>query len=150
MATRSRAAAHAAWLDSPGRLIGKLGHYMRRGLDQELARHGEATSAHFIVLLMLGCESRITAAELAKRLGQDPGAMTRLLDRMEARGLIRRVRQEHDRRCVCIELTSQGAKLLPVLERAGKVVSTRALRDFTATEQRQLCAFLKRMIRNVQ
>ena len=49
-----------------------------------------------------------------------------------------------------IELTSQGAKLLPVLERAGKVVSTRALRDFTATEQRQLCAFLKRMIRNVQ
>ena len=127
-----------------------LVHYMRRGLDQELAQHGEATSAHFIVLMMLGCEGSITAAELAKRLSQDPGAMTRLLDRMEARGLIRRVRQQDDRRRVCIELTPQGARLLPVLERAGKVVVNRALRDFTAAEQRQLSAFLKRMIHNVQ
>jgi DNA-binding MarR family transcriptional regulator len=127
-----------------------LGHYIRRGLDQELAQYGGASSAHFIVLMMLACEGSITAAELAKRLSQDPGAMTRLLDRMEARSLVRRVRQEDDRRRVCIELTSQGQKLLPVLERAGKVVVNRALRDFTGPEQRQLSAFLKRMIRNVQ
>lgn len=144
------AAARASWLESPGRLIAVLSHCMRRGLDQELARHGEATSAHLIVLMMLACEGSITAAELAKRLSQDPGAMTRLLDRMQARALIRRVRQEEDRRRVCIELTAQGAKLIPVLERAGKVVVTRALRDFSATEQRELSAFLKRMIQNVR
>ena len=150
MPKRAHTPGDCSWSDSPGRLIGMLGHYMRRGLDHQLSQCGDATSAHFIILMILSNERNVTAADLAKRLGQDAGAMTRLIDRMEARVFVRRARREDDRRRVCIELTPQGRKLIPDLERAGMNVVNRAMRDFSATEQRQLTGFLKRMIENVR
>jgi DNA-binding MarR family transcriptional regulator len=49
-----------------------------------------------------------TVAELARELNTDPGAMTRLLDRLECKGLCRRSRSTDDRRVVNIELTPEG------------------------------------------
>ena len=49
-----------------------------------------------------------TVAELARECELDAGAMTRLLDRLEAKGLCRRVRSVTDRRVVNIELTDEG------------------------------------------
>ena len=150
MPRRADTAEPCFWADSPARMICTLGHHMRRALDRELSQGGAASSAHFIVLMILAQERNVTAADLAKRLGQNPGAMTRLIDRMEARALVRRVRQEDDRRRVCIELTAQGLRLIPGLERVGMGVIRLAMRDFTSAEQRQLTGFLKRMIENVR
>jgi DNA-binding MarR family transcriptional regulator len=138
------------WHDSTGRLVAMLGHFLRRGLDGQLSQCGGTTSAHFIVLMILAHEDNVTAADMAKRLNQDPGSMTRLLDRMEAKSLIRRVRQKEDRRRVCIELTAQGAKLIPAIERASITVLNRALQDFTVAEHRQLHRLLQRMIENAR
>ena len=52
--------------------------------------------------------SATTVAELARECQLDTGAMTRLLDRLEAKGLCRRVRSLADRRVVNIELTDEG------------------------------------------
>ncbi|KQU56153.1 MarR family transcriptional regulator [Sphingomonas sp. Leaf339] len=49
-----------------------------------------------------------TAAELARDLGHDKGAMTRLVDAMELQGWITRERTAGDRRCVNLALTSTG------------------------------------------
>ena len=49
-----------------------------------------------------------TPAELARLTGTDTGAMTRTLDRLEAKGLLRRNRSQTDRRVVKLELTELG------------------------------------------
>jgi DNA-binding MarR family transcriptional regulator len=45
----------------------------------------------------------MTAGELAGRTGLSSGATTRLIDRMERAGYVRRRSDEHDRRCVIVE-----------------------------------------------
>lgn len=49
-----------------------------------------------------------TAAELARDLGHDKGAMTRLVDQLEERGWVERTRAADDRRCILLELTVEG------------------------------------------
>ena len=76
--------------------------------------------------------------------------MTRLLDRVEAKGLLRRVRSSEDRRVVNIELTPDGlaaaAQIPVILSR----VQNNALRGFSETEWRSLQDFLQRIFTNVQ
>jgi DNA-binding MarR family transcriptional regulator len=52
-----------------------------------------------------------TVAGLARDLEIDPGAMTRSLDRLEAKGLVRRERSTQDRRVVRLVLTGEGRKV---------------------------------------
>lgn len=49
-----------------------------------------------------------TAADLARDLGHDKGAMTRLVDQLEERGWITRERTVEDRRCINLALTEEG------------------------------------------
>jgi DNA-binding MarR family transcriptional regulator len=49
-----------------------------------------------------------TCAELAREIGHDKGAMTRLVDQLVARGLIERERDADDRRVVNLTLTPEG------------------------------------------
>jgi DNA-binding MarR family transcriptional regulator len=91
-----------------------------------------------------------TVAELARACELDTGAMTRLLDRLEAKGLCRRVRSLEDRRVVNIELTDEGraaAKEVPyVLSR----VQNEHLAGFSNEEWEQLKGYLRRILDNAQ
>lgn len=51
----------------------------------------------------LGYAGPLSAGELASRLGLTTGAVTRVIDRLEARGFVRRGADPHDRRRVVIE-----------------------------------------------
>ncbi len=75
--------------------------------------------------------------------------MTRLLDRIEAKGLIKRVAHGGDRRCVALELTPEGTELYPTLLRIVKDMNKRALRGFTKEETDSLERMLKRLALNV-
>src|SRR4051812_41971936 len=91
-----------------------VGYLMKRVLmsiaqqaDRRLAPQG-ITQAQWGPLFMLRRSRASTVAELARELQTDPGAMTRLLDRLESKGLCRRLRSTDDRRVVHIELTPEG------------------------------------------
>ncbi len=49
-----------------------------------------------------------TAAELARRVGLTPGSVSRMIDRLDAAGCIKRIDDPHDRRRVLIEPTADG------------------------------------------
>src|SRR5947209_3493882 len=75
-----------------------IGYYMRRtvnlvteAVDRELEPSG-LTSAQWIPLLKLYMGETSTVAELARMCTLDVGAMTRTLDRLETKGLVKRVR----------------------------------------------------------
>lgn len=91
-----------------------------------------------------------TVAELARQCSLDAGAMTRLLDRLEAKGLCRRVRSEKDRRVVHIELTDQGRAAAEQVPEVLCRVYNQALEGFSHAEWEQLRKMLLRLIGNAE
>ncbi|HVN46276.1 MAG TPA: MarR family transcriptional regulator [Steroidobacteraceae bacterium] len=143
----------------PGRTIGgllsRVKVEMLAALDQELAHDKrlaplEMSAAQWIIVanLAAGPGEPKSAADLCKVISYDAGAMTRMLDRLEAKGLIRRTRSAEDRRLLKLELTEEGRAAYPRMREIAMTVANRFLRGFTKTEARQLEAFLNRMLEN--
>ncbi len=130
-----------------GAHIGRARRTIVEAIDAELAPL-DISHAQWIVVMLLGDGAASTAAELCKILIYDPGAMTRLLDRLEKKGVLRRVRTANDRRAVRLELTADGSKLYPRILEALVQVFNRLLRGFTKSEVRQLEQLLTRMADN--
>ncbi len=130
-----------------GAYIGRARRTIVEAIDQELAPLG-ISHAQWIVVMLLGDGAAATAAELCKILIYDPGAMTRLLDRLEKKGVLRRVRVKGDRRTVRLELTAGGKRLYPRIIDALVEVFNHLLRGFSKVEVRRLQDLLKRMIAN--
>ncbi len=69
------------------------------------------TPPQFDVLATLGNQPGMTCRELGERTLITKGTLTGVLDRMEARGLLTRESQPHDRRSVFVRLTPTGERL---------------------------------------
>jgi DNA-binding MarR family transcriptional regulator len=138
-----------------GHLIGRARTQLLAAIDMELARDEllrplEVTAAQLIVIVNLaGRECATSASELCKGISYDAGAMTRMLDRLEAKGLVRRTRSPDDRRLVNLELTEAGQAAYPRLREVSMRVLNHSLRDFTQDEARTLESLLQRLARNV-
>jgi DNA-binding MarR family transcriptional regulator len=141
----------------PGKSIGSLLSRVRVGmlaaLDSELAADKrlaplELSAAQFIVIASLAGDARKSASDLCKGISYDAGAMTRMLDRLEGKGLIRRNRSPEDRRLVHLELTDEGRALYPRMRELSLGVANRFLRGFSKAEARQLEGLLGRMLEN--
>jgi DNA-binding MarR family transcriptional regulator len=109
----------------------------------------DLTAAQYIVLVNVGMGRAKTPVDLCRLLQYDTGAMTRLLDRIEAKGVIRRAAHGADRRCVVLELTPAGEELYPKLLQIVVEMNKRALRGFSREEVETLESMLKRIAQNV-
>ena len=130
-----------------GAFIGSARRTIVEAIDQKLAPL-DISHAQWVVVMLLGDGAAATAAELCKVLIYDPGAMTRLLDRLEKKGVLRRVRAKGDRRTLRLELTAAGKRLYPRILEALVEEFNRLLRGFSKNEVRQLEDLLKRMVAN--
>lgn len=139
---------------SVGALLSRVRVEMLAALDRELSADKrlaplELSAAQFIVIANLaGAEEPKSASDLCKGISYDAGAMTRMLDRLEAKGLIRRNRSPHDRRLMHLELTEEGRGAYPRMREISLTVANRFLRGFTKAEARQLEGMLARMLEN--
>ncbi|TMG90506.1 MAG: MarR family transcriptional regulator [Betaproteobacteria bacterium] len=130
---------------SIGRMLNRVRAELVEALDRELAPF-EITSAQFVILGSLVSGDADSASALCKEISYDPGAMTRMIDRLELKGLIRRLPHADDRRRMNLELTPKGKAVYPKLRASAVTVQNRFLRGFTKIEARQLEGFLQRMI----
>ena len=134
---------------SVGQLMSCARASLLNTLDAELERFG-LNSTHFLVLKHLGEGAARTAADLCRLNRYDTGAMTRILDRLEEKGLVRRERGREDRRVVFLRLAPAGRALLPRLIAIGTRVVDAHLAGFSANEIEALKGYLHRMIDNGQ
>jgi DNA-binding MarR family transcriptional regulator len=133
--------------ESIGYRLFNLMQQMRREVERRMAQHG-LTDAQWKPLWMVGIGRATTAIELAREMDIDAGAITRMLDRLETKGLIERVRSEADRRVVHLRLTAAGdavAKKVPFVLAS---VNNDFLRGFSDAEWKQLRRLLGRMADN--
>ena len=132
---------------SVGLLIKRVMQSVLLQIDRRLVEH-DLTHAQWLPLYRLargGCD---TMAALARDQSLDPGAMTRALDRLEAKGLLRRERSLQDRRVVKLELTDAGrAASQPVPAVLAEVLNAH-LAGFSETEWLVLIDLLQRMVAN--
>ena len=129
-----------------------VGYLMKRVMmsvvyqvDKRLDVH-ELTSAQWGPLMRLRTTGGSTVAELARWLQVDAGAMTRLLDRLEKKGLCKRVRSTEDRRVVKVELTPEGATAIQEVPAVLAEVMNAHLAGFSKTEWQALKTYLQRML----
>jgi DNA-binding MarR family transcriptional regulator len=141
---------------SVGALLSRVRVEMLAALDRDLAADKrlatlELSAAQLIIIANLAAaEAPMSASDLCKGISYDAGAMTRMLDRLESKGLIRRNRSQHDRRLMHLELTEEGHAAYPRMREISMAVANRFLRGFTKSEARQLEALLSRMLENAQ
>jgi DNA-binding MarR family transcriptional regulator len=69
------------------------------------------TYPQYIAMLVLWQEDGLTVSQLGERLQLDSGTLTPLLKRLEAAGLVQRLRDSADERRVLLRLTAEGRAL---------------------------------------
>lgn len=116
--------------------------------DKELALF-EVTAAQFGILANLHYGQAACAGELCKNMNYDRGAMSRMLDRLEDKGLIRRVRHAGERRMISLEITPRGEKLFPKMKTCVIGAVNHILRGIPEADVRRTEEVLRRMLANV-
>lgn len=127
----------------------KLARDLRTLIDRELAQQGITTQQAALMLvarLVGGC----SPGHLADPLGTDPAGMTRLVDRLEAKGLLARHTSPTDRRAVLIQLTPSGQALSPALIEGFRKAQERLLEGIDEAELDQFRATLRRLRDNLR
>ncbi len=123
-------------------------------LDEEFQRDAdvaalEVTTAQFTVIAYVLKKDVNSACVLCERLDYDRGAMSRMIDRLESKGLIRRVPLAHTRRGFALEVTPAGRAAFPKMEACAIRVVNRMLRGLTKAQVRETEKVLKQMLANV-
>ena len=118
-------------------------------LESAVAGSG-ITATQWVVLMHLRDGLAINASDLCAQLRHDSGALTRVIDQLEARGLVLRERSREDRREVQLRLTDAGVATIAAL--IPKVVErfNFALREFTRSEAAELNRLLSKLISSLE
>jgi len=103
------------------------------------------TTTQFGVLEAILHKGPLSQRELCRKVLTSAGNMTDLVDKLEARGLVRRARPPSDRRAVRVELTRTGRGLIePLFARHAEDIAA-AMAGLDAGELRQLGGLLRRL-----
>lgn len=145
----SPAVAHYAPERSIGLQMRRIVTQLGAVVEQRVEPLG-LTDAQWKPLLLLHLGEHASASALARDCHIDCGALTRLLDRLEAKGLVQRERAPHDRRVVQVALTDAGRTVAAQLPALLVQAQAQLLQGFDAAEQQLLRGLLDRLEANVQ
>ena len=131
---------------SVGFLIKRSLAVLVRNLEHQMqALDLTGTQWHPLLHVHQGCD---TVAACAREMQTDAGAMTRMLDRLEAKGLLVRERSCTDRRVVNLALTPRGSEVAAQIPHVLAAVLNEHLRGFSPEEFAQMLTLLQRFITN--
>jgi len=133
--------------NSLGLLLRRLTQSIVHQADARLAAN-DLTHAQWAPMLKLRMVDKLSVTALVRELQIDAGALTRLLDRLEAKGLCERERSEEDRRVVMVSLTEEGRRQSAAVPEALCEVFNQHLAGFSEAEWHTLIELLRRMVAN--
>ena len=134
--------------ESIGWLLSRAKQSIAAACDEQLVGH-DLTHSQWVPLLKLSlCGKPSPVATLVRELEIDAGAVTRLIDRLETKGLVRRERSSEDRRVVLVHLTEEGERLSGALTAVLSDVFNAHLKGFSREEWQLLLQLLRRFIAN--
>ena len=133
--------------DSVGYLVTASYRKLFKNLESSLQPY-DLTANQWAPLLALAHGRCNTVAGCAKETGIDNGAMTRMLDRLEAKGFLIRQRSKNDRRVVNVTLTAKGRKIAMDIPQVIGDVLNQQLKGFSHGEFKLIKNLLQRFLAN--
>src|ERR1700685_2998785 len=128
----------------------KRAHLLMLDQRESVVAGSDITITQWVVMMHLREGLAINARDLCAQLRHDSGALTRLIDQLEARGLVQRERSREDRRAVQLRLTDAGMEILaPLLPKVVDKLNF-ALRDFSRAEADELSRLLSKLIASLE
>ena len=114
--------------------------------SRKLAAEYRITSPQLMCLLAVVEKGSITAIDISRRIHLSPSTLVGILDRLEAKGLIQRERNEDDRREITVRATEAGLKLasqtpFPLQYSLGK-----ALSQLSEQERDEIARWMERLV----
>ncbi len=123
---------------------------LARAADRRTKAEGDVSLAQHGVLFALTMEDGLTVSALAKMLSMGKPSVSGMVDRMAARGLVRREKDAGDGRMVRVFLQAEGAALVARTNPVVKEMNAALLAPFDATEQDVIRRFLKHVAENAE
>ena len=93
-----------------------------------------------------GAPFALAATQLATETGLSSGAMTNRIDRLEKRGIVKRVRDKNDRRGVSVSLTPRGQNMINKAIQLRLDAADEGLSGIGARDRRQLATLLRKIV----
>ena len=113
------------------RLLDKYNKYLN-------TKYG-VTLPQLLCLIEIQSEDSINLSTLTKRVNLNSSAITGIIDRMEMKGFVARVRKREDRRNIYLEITDQGRKFA---ENALEILENDCFIDRNAIDKDSVSSFL--------
>ncbi|WP_354103865.1 MarR family transcriptional regulator [Bradyrhizobium sp. LB14.3] len=112
-----------------GRLVTRLGRIWRRESDQALSDHGLSYATAIPLLVLSRQGANVRQGVLADELGIEGPSLVRLIDLLQAEGLVERREDPTDRRAKTLHLTKAGDAKVEETNRILRRVRASLLRD---------------------
>jgi DNA-binding MarR family transcriptional regulator len=128
---------------SVGFLLTKARNLITAEMDTAL-KDLDITGPQMGIILAMQRGLASTPFELSKMLSVDTGLMTRMLDKLETKGLLERSRSVDDRRVVNLVLTKKGEEIAGEIPKIAPEVLNARLKKFTKAEFEELCRLLNK------
>jgi DNA-binding MarR family transcriptional regulator len=122
----------------------KTADYLGLEAEQLLKPHGLTGTQYNVLRILRGAEpTGLACSGIGERMISHDPDMTRLLDRMEKRGLISRARQTDDRRVIKTRVTPAGLTLLKSLDQPVRELHKRQFQHIPAARLKILAELLE-------
>lgn len=131
-----------------GRLLRQCYRAFAYGLQKQLAPY-KITASQWLHLRALWEEDGLSQGEISRRLGIEKASSTSVLDSLERRRLIHRLRNKSDRRKTNVFLTPAGRALKAALLPCAVAMTTQARRGLSPEEVMTFLYVLETMIKNL-
>jgi MarR family transcriptional regulator, lower aerobic nicotinate degradation pathway regulator len=131
--------------DHLGYWLRQLSNHVSHSFSRRLAAR-EVTVAEWVFLRALHGREPIAPSQLAKEMGFTRGAITKLADRLIARGFVRREASAEDGRAQTLRLDRKGANLVPELASLADQNETECFAHLTASDRKTLRRILENSV----
>jgi DNA-binding MarR family transcriptional regulator len=116
-----------------------------KNLDQSMTKAGISQAQASVLVVLKSVGRPLPLSRLARLLVQEAQSVTSLVDRLENRGLVRRVPDSRDRRVINVQLTGEGESLFGALYPEARQGISDILTALSATELRSLTGSLRKL-----
>ncbi|MUT68588.1 MarR family transcriptional regulator [Paenibacillus sp. NEAU-GSW1] len=131
-------------------LISKIREKVNRFIVLEMEQHGMngIGTSHGDIIYSLFKSSRLTMADISKKIGKDKSTVTALVDKLVRLGFVTKERDTADTRVVYVALTPKGSELETVFETISQEMLDVFYSNITDKEKADLLAILKKIYNN--
>jgi DNA-binding MarR family transcriptional regulator len=131
--------------DHLGYWLRQVSNHVSRSFARRLEGKG-VTTAEWVLMRVLYDSDGLAPSRVAERMGMTRGAISKLADRLVAKGVLVRAENPGDKRAHTLSLAEKGRRLLPELARLADENDEALFRDLAPAERSRLGATLKKLV----